>query len=365
MGCPLKSSGKKRDIFVYSLAVLSLLTFFLVKRIGHQPPVVRGEMVEAARLMDRVIRQVSRCREGRGMAIDRGADPNGTGLIGLSFSPLTTSLGNLEAKRTTTNPNFAGLLVRLFWEAGVRRGDAVAIGASSSFPALILASLCAAEAMGLEPLLISSLGASQWGANDPEFHWLDIQDCLESAGLLPIEPLAFSLGGEGDSGLDMSLEGRAFLVEEVRKRGFPLLQESTLADIVNERLQLYESAARERGKQMRAFVNIGGSYANLGTDSRVLRLRAGLVEAQDFPPPGRRGVLFEMVARGVPVIHLLHIKGLTERYGLPWDPRPLPEPGEGEIYRAKSLVRRSFFLIGTIYLVLTGVLFFLFRKNGD
>ncbi len=36
-----------------------------------------------------------------------------------------------------------------------------------------------------------------------------------------------------------------------------------------------------------------------------------------------------MVARGVPVIHLLYIKGLVESHGLPWDPVPLPAPGQG------------------------------------
>ena len=46
-----------------------------------------------------------------------------------------------------------------------------------------------------------------------------------------------------------------------------------------------------------------------------------------------------MSARGVPVIHLLHIAGLCRRYGLPWDPRPLPDPGEGGL--AALLERRD------------------------
>ncbi|MBS1226472.1 MAG: hypothetical protein H6R32_406, partial [Candidatus Aminicenantes bacterium] len=54
------------------------------------------------------------------------------------------------------------------------------------------------------------------------------------------------------------------------------------------------------------------------------------------PPPSERGVLQAMAAAGVPVIHLLNVKGLCERYGLPWDPRPLPAPGEGPVYRRAS-----------------------------
>ena len=39
-----------------------------------------------------------------------------------------------------------------------------------------------------------------------------------------------------------------------------------------------------------------------------------------------------MADMGIPVIHLLYMKGLVGRYGLPWDPKPLPEVGQGEIY---------------------------------
>jgi poly-gamma-glutamate system protein len=351
----LKNAEKKRA-FVYSLALLSLLFFILAKLTAERPLEVKDEMIKAAKLMSEATEAVRLCREAHGLAIDRRTDVNGTGLIGLETSPIATSLGNLEAKRTTTNPNFAGLLVRLLSEAGASRGAAIAIGASSSFPALILASLCAAEAMDLKPLLICSLGASQWGANNPDFHWLDIQECLRQARLLDIEPLALSLGGEADSGQDMSPEGRDFLIGEAARSGFPVLEESDLQSNVKARLRLYEEAAGEGG--IKVFINIGGSYANLGTDSKILNIKPGLAVFRDFPPPERRGVVFEMAWRGIAVIHLLYIKGLSERYSLPWDPSPLPEPGEGEIYKIKVPALRPFFLLGATYLFLVGLLLF-------
>jgi poly-gamma-glutamate system protein len=349
--------AKKKRAFIYSLALLSLLFFILAKLIAERPLEIKDDMIKAAKLMRDATDAARRCREARGLAIDRRTDVNGTGLIGLETSPITTSLGNLEAKRTSTNPNFAGLLVRLLDEAGAKRGDAIAIGASSSFPALILASLCAAKAMDLKPLLVCSLGASQWGANNPNFNWLDIQECLQRAGLLDIEPLALSLGGEADSGQDMSPEGRDFLIGEARRSGFPVLEKADLQGNVRERLRFYNEAAGEKG--VRVFINVGGSYANLGTDSKILNVKPGLAEFRDFPPPERRGVVFEMAWRGIPVIHLLYIKGLSERYGLPWDPSPLPEPGEGQIYKTKALAGRPFFLVGVTYLALVGLLFFL------
>jgi hypothetical protein len=34
-----------------------------------------------------------------------------------------------------------------------------------------------------------------------------------------------------------------------------------------------------------------------------------------------------MSESGIPVIHLLYVKGLAQQYGLPWDPIPLPAAG--------------------------------------
>jgi hypothetical protein len=63
----------------------------------------------------------------------------GSGLIGSELTPLTTTLGNLEAKRLATEPAWAGALVLRLHEAGLRRGDIVAAGFSGSFPGLNLA----------------------------------------------------------------------------------------------------------------------------------------------------------------------------------------------------------------------------------
>lgn len=342
-----------KNRFAYFLCGLSLLAFVLLRWGGERPLKLRNEMIRASRLMEEAVAAIRSCREARGVPIDITTDVNATGLIGLEDSSITTSLGNLEAKRTTTDPNFAGLVVSLLSGAKVEPGDAISIGASSSFPALIVASLCAARAMGVEPLLICSLGASQWGANHPDFFWIDIQNCLDRAGVLAIRPLAFSLGGEGDRGEDMSPEGRTFLIQKARDSGIPFLEEGGLIENVRERLRLYEEASG--GKKIKAFINVGGGYANMGIDSEILKVGPGLANIRRLPSPERRGVIFEMTSRGIPVVHLLHIKGLCDRYGLAWDPRPLARPGEGVLYQAKILSKTRFFLIAGIYFLLVAL----------
>ena len=288
------------------------------------------DMVAAAETMNQAIEALRACALEKKIPIDAREDLNRTGLIGREESPITTSLGHLDAKRTTTNPNFAGLIAKLLKEAGVRRGDAVAIGASSSFPALVIASLCAVAALEAKPVMIGSLGASNWGATNPNFTLLEMLDCLRQARVLNARPVALSVGGEIDDGSDMSEEGRVLLAAKIRRTGIFFLQETDLAANVQQRLRLYEENAAPSG--ITAFINGGGSWANMGTASSVLGLKPGLTEVEAIPPPGKRGVIQEMASRKIPVVHLLFVRGLAERYGLPWDPVPLPAPGEGSFF---------------------------------
>ena len=312
------------------------------------------DMIAAARLMDDAIREIRARSEAARGPIDARADVNRTGFIGVENSPITTSLGHLEAKRTAANPNFAAAVVRMLKQAGVGRADAVAIGASGSFPALVAASLCALKALGARPLVIASPGASNWGANDPRFTLLDMLDSLRETGLIEARPAALAVGGENDDGSDMTAEGRELAARQVDARGLPVVREKTLAGDVRRRMEIYEAAAG--GAPIKAFINVGGSWANMGTDSRVLELKPGLTDAVAIPAPGKRGVIQEMASRGVPVIHLLYVKGLAERYGLPWDPVPLPKPGEGALFRADERTGgRSWFPLLAALLITVGL----------
>lgn len=326
----MNALNKNRITILYLLAGLCLAAFCVFKLLPQSENAGLSSRTElASRLMARASAAVRACRLAKGISIDSASDPNRTGLVGLRTSPLTTSLGSLEAKRTTANPAWAGLIARLLDRAGARPGDAVAIGASASFPGLIIAALSACRASGLTPLMISSLGSSQWGANIPEFNWWDMEDCLNASGVLAVRPIACSIGGDEDKGADMGPEGRALILRRAAQRRISLLEEPDLVQTVAARMRLYDRAAA--GRPIKAFINIGGSWVNLGVDSKVLDVKPGLnmkggpSEIRDFPPQEQSGMIHAMARRGVPVIHLLFIKGLCAAHGIPWDPRPLPE----------------------------------------
>ena len=351
---PNKIFRSQKNLLLFGLFVLSLVFFMMAKIIpSHEARALREEMIAASQIMSEAMEILRDCREAKNLDIDSSSDVNRTGIIGVRSSPFTTTLGSLEAKRTSTNPNFAGLLVSLLRRAGVDSKDTIAVGASGSFPGLILAVLSAAKAMDLEPLFLASIGASQWGANHPDFHWLHMQACLQKKGILSFRPLAISMGGDQDLGRDMKEEGRVLLARDMAEAGFAIISEGDLKKNVESKMRLYFQEASH--KEIKAFVNIGGSWSNLGIDSEILHLKPGLGKISRFPPEEKRGILYAMAAMDIPVIHLLYVKGLVQRYGLSWDPVPLPRPGQGDIYKRIDENQKSFLLISAVYLVLIGV----------
>jgi poly-gamma-glutamate system protein len=353
---PIESIDRRLKHRIVAAGIISLLGWLLLQAISPRRSVAWSEeMREASQRMERAITAVARYRGTTGIPIDESLDPNRTGLIGPEYSPLFTTLGQLEAKRTTTNPDMAGLVVYLLRRAGVSAGDTIAVGCSASFPALLIATLAAAEAMSVHPVVILSLGASAYGATRPELNLLDLHGLLLNEGVLSTVPAAVSLGGEGDVGADFDPAFRESLVLQIGRSGVPLVDDPDLRVNVARRMAIYLGEPDKAGA-VAAFVNIGGADANLGTSPLVLRAEPGLNIDLVLPPSEQRGVLFEMAARGVPVIHLLNIRGLALRYGLPWDPVPLPEPGTSRLQddaRARDL---RFWLITAAYVASLGLI---------
>ena len=301
---------------------MSIVAWSLLRLLAPGPAIPwTPEMLDAAGTMQEALSAVARYCQEAGIPLEPLADPNATCLVGPEMGELFTTLGQVEAKRTTLAPDMAGLLVHLLQEAGVGRGgDTVAVGASGSFPGLLVATVAAVEALGAHPLTVLSLGASSFGSTRADFHLLHLHELLREAGVFSAPAAAVSLGGTRDAGLQFEAQVRERLVREVQERGLPLLMEEDLAAGVAGRMALYSH-------RVAAFVNIGGSDTNMGRSPGVLSLPPGLVREVRLPPVEERGVLHAMAARGVPVIHLLHIRGLAMRYGLPWDPIPLPAAG--------------------------------------
>ena len=91
--------------------------------------------------------------------------------------------------------------------------------------------------------------------------------------------------------------------------------------------------ATSNGKPVKAFVNIGGATPNYGNTNASITYPNGLViDGPKIPDHPERGLIFEYQNLGIPIIHLLNIRDLAVKNGLPIDSTPLPEIGEGGVY---------------------------------
>lgn len=313
-----------RTLAILAFSALAVLVVLETARL-LQPDPLKEEKAAAVALMRRASDAVSDAKLVAGIPVDRRLDPNGTGLIGVEYTDITTTLGSLVAKRTSTNPAFAAVVVDMLGRAGVRRGDRVAVGFSGSFPALNVAVLSAASVLELRPVILSSVGASTYGANQPEMTWLDMERVLAEAGLFHFRSAAASLGGITDTGGGLDGTGIAAGLVAIRRNGIPLIEENgsaTLEADVRSRMAFYDQALG--GARPAAFINVGGPATSIGDGLEAHRVPTGLLKKVPRVRRPERGIIYLMGERGVPVIHLLEIKSIAARYGIPVDAFPLP-----------------------------------------
>lgn len=291
--------------------------------------------IKAANLMKESMAELRNVRMEAGVFIDDENDPNETGLVGSPFSLITTDEGDLDAKLTTLDPNFSAGMVELMLRMNLQKGDTVAILLTGSMPGANIAVLTAANAMGLIPMVITSVGASQWGANHADFTWLDMESILFNKGLINSRSVAASVGGRNDMGRLLSPAGREIIISNIENYNIPLIRKNRLAENIDERMKLFESFNKITNYS--AMINVGGGVASLGTSFNSKLLPAGIINRSDvvnisIRDGGIEGVLAKFAKKNVPVLHVLNIKSLTEQLGMPFAPIPIPEVGSGVLY---------------------------------
>jgi hypothetical protein len=352
-----------------SLAGLSLVERWKVE--NRQP--YYEEKIAAARLAQDAFATIKAARLALGpdYRIDRSLDPAGSGLIGKPMSNVTSVSGEVAAKQTAANPNFAAVMVELLKEAGVREGDVVAIGVSGSFPALNICTYAACETLKLRPLVISSASASQFGANLDALIWPTMErilrrqgrrvDVLDESGepkldaegnpetrevgLFTTKSIAVSIGGVDDRGTGLTERGMTIVKEAIEEAGLtpfradapPIPEEGDIVDAlkkdftanVDERMALYREHAEG---PIVAYINVGGGTVSVGKNIGKLMFEVGLNKR---PPRHVRdidGVMPRFIKEGVPVIHVVHVNTLADRFGLPLEPETTPTVGSGGVF---------------------------------
>jgi len=284
-----------------------------------------AEMLAAARSMQAAAQVLWPEKEARGLLPPPEADPNRTGMIGPEFTGITTSLGDPASKRSTTNPDLAAALVRLLSGLDLERGTSVVVVVSGSLVGGNIAAIAAVEALGLRPVVIASLTASMWGATDPEFNWLEIAGLLRGRGVLRSDTTAAVLGGNGAVGGGVDPADLDALRASAARAGVPIVETRPVAAVIDGLLAHVEAATG--GQRPGAVINVGGALIGLGSCRESYEFQPGLTLHPVACTSGTPGIAMRLSAEGVPVLHVLNIRRLSLDLGLPFDPVPLPTPG--------------------------------------
>ena len=299
----------RRDIGLVAVCVLGVAGFLFLQKfaIRLEPLENRERMERATALTERWFHIVQKRKSELGL-ISPG-ESRATGLLGREYTPMTTTLGSLDAKQTALNPEFAALIVRILDEEGFDSMSVVGVACSGSFPGLSIAALAALQTIGARVVLASSLGASSFGANEPEATWIDMERWLIEAGDLRQGSLLVSAGAENDAGEGLPEGGLEQIQRACNRWGVKLSKPGSLREAIEARVRLFTGVD--------LLVNIGGNQAMLGGCAHASGIPAGFHRALRSCTDENRGVIQRLSSRGTPVLHLLNIRDLAARYGMP------------------------------------------------
>lgn len=354
------SAKSKRVLTV--LTVFSLVAFLVVEhyKVDYKRKWY-DQKLEASQLAKKSFDYLKDYHLQKGVFIDVINDPNETALIGQDITPITTDRGYIEAKLTALNPNFSAVIVEMLNEAGIRRGDNVAVSFTGSIPGLNVCVISALQTLKLKPIIITSVGSSNWGANNPDFTWLDMERILFDAGIFKSKSVAASIGGGLDRGRGLSPEGRDLIYSAITRNNVLFINEEYLERSIEKRMSIYKEHAGN--KPIKAFINVGGGIASLGSVENSQFIPTGLIESLPVKNYPSSGVLIKMADKKIPVIHLLNVTQLAEKYGLPVSPKPIPLPGSGDVFVKKQYNVLLTVIVTSILIVLIVTVFILEQKR--
>lgn len=318
------------------------------------------EKLAASKLMQSAELAIKEYRNSEGIYIDEINDPNKTAMIGDKQSPIVTDRGDLTSKLTSLNPNFAAVIVEMFKEADLKKGDKIAISCTGSFPALNIAVLSAVKIMELEPVIITSIGASMFGATDPDFTWLDMEEFFIQKNIFEYKSIAASIGGGRDLGRGLSKNGRELIIANIKKHDIPLVHEETLEQNIFKKMEIFKASSQN---DIALYVNIGGGLSSIGATLNGKLIDPGFHRYLTLINTPLKGTMLLFADEGIPVVHLLDITRLAEEYKLPLAPDPLPEPGNGSMFSNEKYDLRIATISFIIMLILILIVIFFDHKE--
>lgn len=313
-----------------------------------------SQKMKAANFMKKAEDEVKRYLISQNKVIDRVNDPYNSYLIGEKNTIITTDRGNLNAKLTSLNPNVAAVFLELMKKAKLKKGDDIAVNLTASYPALNIAVYSAAKVLGLKLTVISSVGSSMFGMTDPNFTWLDLENYLYKKKIFPYKSIAASIGGGRDLGRGLASNGRKAIIQAVNRNNIFLIKENSLEENIMLKMKIFE----ENAKKIKLYINIGGGLSSLGNSINGKLVSTGYHSYLNLKNIPLKGTMFLFADKKIPVIHILNVLGLAQKYKLVAISDEMPNPGEGVIFLEPRYNRTYAIISLFILIILIGVIIF-------
>ena len=80
------------------------------------------------------------------------------------------------------------------------------------------------------------------------------------------------------------------------------------------------------------YINVGGGAASVGTLDQAREIPPGFSMPSDLKSIGDGSVLMQFASMGIPIVHILNIRELCDRYGVKFAPVPFPPIGKGKLF---------------------------------
>lgn len=272
-------------LFVSMFSIMMI--YFALGNITYYKTVGFNEKKVATQIMEEVISVLKKEVKNKypEEPILKVIDPNLTGLIfNRPKSPMTTFSGSLKAKQTVLKPNFSALIVDLFIQAKLSKGDTIAVGMTGSMPGANIALLSACEAMEIVPVIITSVGASEWGATDSNMTWLDMESVLNVNNVISNKSNAASLGGKGDIYKEKKVGKIIYGGKRGSKLASKAIKRNGITKIIGykKRMLIYKKSISGDLSDYSAYINIGGGVSSMGrVGNELLDGKTGIIDPDE------------------------------------------------------------------------------------
>ena len=245
---------KYKKKIVYIQCILIIIVYLLSMTYGYKKVEYFDDMIKAKINVEKLFENIKERKAELGIIMNEKLDINHTGMIGEEFTGMTTTMGDLDSKRLSTNSNFAAYFVKVFKEMKLTKDDIILVNMSSSFPGINLSVISALDTLGLNGILVNSIGASMYGANNEDFTFLEMEEYLKHKGLIKNKISAYSWGGDWDIGHNFSPGVQDKINSRIKNIKIKKFYTKNIDENFKNKCEYYDSFGKPK-----IFINIGGN----------------------------------------------------------------------------------------------------------